>query len=170
MQMHMANTSQAEYKLLVRQSIYCSVHRVTICNFSTWMTTCHHGSNVASFSSNSAPPKWGVTMDKAKVAAKQHNVEMDKIMFCTCCTFTTDLLLIHHLVEITIGFIENVRITAEQTSSENGLKPADNLYFHRNPFARSSPREFWGFFSTSPDPCVANGVHENSDWIVCYQV
>ncbi|KAG8699016.1 hypothetical protein FRC09_006887, partial [Ceratobasidium sp. 395] len=30
---------------------------------------------------------------------------------------------------------------------------SEPLHFHRNPSMRSDPRAFWGFLSTSPDPC-----------------
>ncbi|KAF8594632.1 hypothetical protein BDV93DRAFT_565195 [Ceratobasidium sp. AG-I] len=44
----------------------------------------------------------------------------------------------------------------------------DYLYFHRNPLARLSPRNFWGFYSTSSDPCAPSTGMEDLGWTVKY--
>ena len=52
----------------------------------------------------------------------------------------------------------------------NPAQPGDRLYYHRRPLAGASPRDFWGFISTSPDPSAPSTGLEHPGWSVGYNM
>jgi hypothetical protein len=52
----------------------------------------------------------------------------------------------------------------------NQVDTTSLLYFHRNRFSRSNPREFWGFLSINPDPCAPGTGSDRLGWTCRYSV
>ncbi|KAF8602072.1 hypothetical protein BDV93DRAFT_545494 [Ceratobasidium sp. AG-I] len=93
--------------------------------------------------------RWEDIMERAKMISKQHDVELDKVSY-------VDMASIH--------------VNAKIPHSSKQFLFESSLYFHRNPFARSSPRDFWGFYSVSSDPCAPFTGLEGLGWTYSYSV
>ncbi|KAG8723452.1 hypothetical protein FRC09_003298 [Ceratobasidium sp. 395] len=50
------------------------------------------------------------------------------------------------------------------------LSDHNRVYYHRCPAARSDPRSFWGYFSTSKDPQAWSNNLENKGWKLRYRI
>ncbi|KAF8602074.1 hypothetical protein BDV93DRAFT_584137 [Ceratobasidium sp. AG-I] len=93
--------------------------------------------------------RWEDVMKRANVLSKEHNIELDKISH-VCSVTVVAYVFISHIYKETA--------------------PGTSLYFHRHDFACSSPHEFYGFFSASPDPCACHTGLEDLNWRFKYMV
>lgn len=64
----------------------------------------------------------------------------------------------------------SISVYAMMLHSSKRLEFGDSVYFHRNTLARSSPREFYGFFSINHDPCASCTGLEDLGWEFEYRV
>ncbi|KAF8602077.1 hypothetical protein BDV93DRAFT_509542 [Ceratobasidium sp. AG-I] len=118
--------------------------------FRTWVTDYHYERKPTSFFHRSSPAstrRWEDVMKRAKALSIQHKLELYKISH-VCRVFV-------------IAF-------ADMSDSSKPLAPEARLYFHRNSFARSRPRELYGFFSAEPNPCALRTGLEDLNWSFCY--
>lgn len=88
-------------------------------------------------------------MEKAKIISKQRNIELDYISYVAS-------LQTHIFIRRPISY------------KQPGIKAL--LYFHQSFVSRSSPRDYWGFFSASPDPCAKSTGLEDLGWTTQYSI
>lgn len=79
-------------------------------------------------------------------------------------------LYIRQLVNALLPVVTLVSASIKATRPTSSEQPNAPLYFHRNPYSRSSPREFYGFFSASPDPSIPSTELNDADWHYEYDV
>lgn len=111
--------------------------------------------------------RWVDVMERARNVSKQQSIELDQTTHGTnhpLCPNSSQL--INALLPAVTGV--GRWITASRTTSSR--ESATSLYFHWNPHSRSSPRDFWGFFSVSPDPCAKCTGLNDGDWHYEYEM
>ncbi|KAF8597402.1 hypothetical protein BDV93DRAFT_610416 [Ceratobasidium sp. AG-I] len=93
--------------------------------------------------------RWQEILKRAKAVSEHRKIELDKISYVSSvCMWRS----------------------AYRPDSSRGHMSGTHLYFHRNPLARLSPRDFWGFFSTVPDPGAPCTELEDLGWTFKYYV
>lgn len=112
-------------------------------------------------------PDWRAAMRRAKRLSKQRHVDMDDLSFCMQVLSCITALAFNQFALATGVSIEYAIVIKEQYRK---MVPQKTLYFHHNPLAFSSPRDFWGFFSLNPDPSVLDTRFENLGWNCSYEV
>ncbi|KAF8602130.1 hypothetical protein BDV93DRAFT_220924 [Ceratobasidium sp. AG-I] len=117
--------------------------------YRTWVTSCHHVSIMSPQVHTNNKPNWKNVMERAMKLSKQHKINLRHISYVTSTKMS---------------------ITAERLKSS--IHPASEavLYFHRNPFSRSSLRVFYGFFSASRDPCAPSMGLKDTEWRFTHRI
>ncbi|KAF8602128.1 hypothetical protein BDV93DRAFT_220838 [Ceratobasidium sp. AG-I] len=115
----------------------------------TWVTDCPHQSVKGPGERPTTGIGWEDVMKRAQMVSKQQKFELDQMLY----------------VVSTLSYIWIQRNNLLKQSPPEAL-----FYFHRNPLARLSPREFWGFFSTSPDPFAPSTGLEDLDCTFRYSI
>ncbi|KAF8594633.1 hypothetical protein BDV93DRAFT_529192 [Ceratobasidium sp. AG-I] len=115
-------------------------------HYLTWVTNCPHQSVHGPDHDSEKTTQWEHIMRRASRVSKQLDIKMDGISYVFYLWFLA-------------------RVDRFPMSRSN-----DRLYYHRNPFSRSSPRDFWGFFSTSSDPYAPSTGMEDFGWTIEYQL
>ncbi|KAG8709704.1 hypothetical protein FRC08_018145 [Ceratobasidium sp. 394] len=95
-----------------------------------------------------SPSSWNEFTNQARRIASQTGINLDEILYCTLLFRTVHLY----------------PPQPEETES------SEKVYFHSNPASRSNLREYWGFLSTSPDPCAPELGSNPLGWRVIYEV
>ncbi|KAG9094434.1 hypothetical protein FS749_012487 [Ceratobasidium sp. UAMH 11750] len=95
-----------------------------------------------------SPSSWDEFTNQARRISSQTGINLDEILYCTLLFRTVHLY----------------PPQSEETES------SEEVYFHSNPSSRSNLREYWGFLSTSPDPCASDLGSNPLAWKVVYEV
>lgn len=117
--------------------------------YRTWVSDCHCESPRITIKYFEPQKRWKDVLKRAQKVSKRQRLELDDISYVKSMAFKL--------------------MIARNSSSTPPIADA-RLYFHRNPLARSVPHDFWGFFSTSPDPCVLSTGLEDLGWTFRYEV
>lgn len=115
----------------------------------TWVSDCHCETARIAIKYSELQERWKDVLKKARIVSEQQEIDLHDISYARAMTF---------------------EITAAKRSSSIQPMTDASLYFHRNPLARSTPRDFWGFFSTHSDPCASSTGLEDLGWTLKHQV
>ncbi|KAF8594754.1 hypothetical protein BDV93DRAFT_529122, partial [Ceratobasidium sp. AG-I] len=89
-------------------------------HYLTWVTNCPHQSVRGHYHGSEKTIQWEHIMRRASKVSKQLDIELDGISYV-----------------LRLGLL----VSADRFPMS---RSNDRLYYHRNPFSRSSPRDFWG--------------------------
>ncbi|KAF8602132.1 hypothetical protein BDV93DRAFT_607756 [Ceratobasidium sp. AG-I] len=117
--------------------------------YRTWVTSCSHEYIWGPVLKSTHNSSWEDVVKRAKNVAKQQDIKLAHISYVS-----------HVGVTFSVG----------RKSTSKHPVPIVPLYFHRNILSRLSPRDFWGFFGASPDPCAQSTGIDDTNWPYNYHM
>jgi len=99
-------------------------------------------------------PAWGDFMQRSKLISTERDIELHEFLICVWPYYRVSISGPSFMTRL----------------APDGSPTIDSLYFHRKPDSRSSPLEFWGFFSTNPDPRAPPIGHDKCDGFLNYDI
>lgn len=145
-------------------------------NYRSWVT--HYvdqvpGIEISQYAENST---WGNVLLRHSPVSKYHT-SLNALSYCMygnqliLCCYNWILFSLHWHIYGTVGRSLHYTVVIQRPHPKKKVKDLPSpLYFHRNTSNRFNLQHFWGFFSTSADPCMPNTGLEELDWTFEYRM